>query len=355
MLSGTSQGEREIGVALIGAGNIAGLQARAIAEIPRARLRVVWATRPERARQLAAAYGADWTTDLQEAVARDDVQLVSVCTPSGAHLEPAMAAAKAGKHVLVEKPLEVTLDRVDRIIEACRQAGVLLGCVFQSRYKEGIRHAREALAAGRLGRLTLADAYVKWYRPASYYAQGGWRGTWVLDGGGALMNQSIHTVDLLQYLAGPVASVYARAATLVHAIEAEDTAVAVLSFANGALGVIEGTTTAYPGSPARIELHGDRGTIVLTEGQVTRWDVDGATDEERARVMGGAPGGTGAADPLAIGHEGHRRQIADMVDAILTGRPPLVDGAEGRKAVEIIRAIYWSAQTDRPVALPLVE
>ena len=169
------------------------------------------------------------------------------------------------------------------------------------------------------------------------------------------MNQSIHTVDLLQYLAGPVANVYARVSTLVHTIEAEDTAVAVLSFANGALGVIEGTTTAYPGLPARIELHGDRGTIVLTEGQVTRWDVEGATDEERAQVMGGTLEGTGAADPLAIGHEGHRRQIADMVDAILTGRPPLIDGAEGRKAVEIIRAIYRSAQVDRPVALPLVE
>ncbi|MCS7220884.1 MAG: Gfo/Idh/MocA family oxidoreductase [Anaerolineae bacterium] len=355
MLNGASRKEREIGIALIGAGNIASLQARAIAEIVRARLRVVYATRPERARQLATAYGADWTTDLQEAVTRDDVQLVSVCTPSGAHLEPAMAAARAGKHVLVEKPLEVTLDRADRIIEACRQAGVLLGCVFQSRLKEGVRYAREALAAGRLGRLTLADAYVKWYRPASYYMQGGWRGTWALDGGGALMNQSIHTVDLLQYLAGPVASVYARAATLVHAIEAEDTAVAVLSFANGALGVIEGTTTAYPGSPARIELHGDRGTIVLTEGQVTRWDVDGATGEERTRVMVEALGGTGAADPLAIGYEGHRRQIADMVDAILTGRPPLIDGAEGRKAVEIIRAIYRSAQIGQPVTLPLIE
>jgi len=350
-----SRGEQEIGIALIGAGNIASLQARAIAEVPHARLRVVCAARPERAQQLAAAYGAKWTTVLQEAVARDDVQLVSVCTPSGAHLEPAIAAARAGKHVLVEKPLEITLARVDRIIEVCRQAGVLLGCVFQSRFKEGVRRTREALTAGRLGRLTLADAYVKWYRPASYYAQGGWRGTWALDGGGALMNQSIHTVDLLQYLAGPVVSVYARVSTLVHAIEAEDTAVAVLSFANGALGVIEGTTTAYPGLPARIELHGDRGTIVLTEGQVTRWDVDGATDEERAQVMGGTLEGTGAADPLAIGHEGHRRQIADMVDAILTGRPPLIDGAEGRKAVEIIRAIYRSAQTDRPVALPLVE
>ncbi len=345
----------EIGIALIGAGNIGRIQARAIAEVPGARLRVVCATRPERAQPLATEHGAEWTTDLAAAVARADVQLVTVCTPSGYHLEPALAAAAAGKHVLVEKPLEITLARVDRLIAACRQAGVLLGCVFQSRYKEGVRHARQALAQGRLGRLTLIDAYVKWYRPPSYYSQVRWRGTWALDGGGALMNQSIHTVDLLQHLAGPVARVYARAGALVHAIEAEDTAVAVLTYASGALGVIEGTTTAFPGTPARIELHGDRGTIVLTEGQVTRWDIDGATDEERANVMGGQAGGSGAADPLAIGHEGHRRQIADMVEAIRAGRPPLVDGTEGRKAVEIIRAIYRSAQTDRPIDLPLVE
>jgi predicted dehydrogenase len=256
---------------------------------------------------------------------------------------------------LVEKPLEITLERIDRLIAACRQAGVSLGCIFQSRYKEGVRHTLEALQAGRLGRLTLADAYVKWYRPPSYYAPGGWRGTWALDGGGALMNQSIHTIDLLQHLVGPVARIYARTGTLVHAIQTEDTAVAVLTYANGALGVVEGTTTAYPGLPARVELHGDHGTIVLTEGQVTRWDIEGASDEEKARAMGITPGATGAADPVAIGHEGHRRQIADIVDAIQAGRPPLVDGAEGRKAVEIIRAIYRSAQTDRPVDLPLVE
>ncbi len=345
----------EIGIALIGAGNIGKIQARAIAEIPDARLRVVCTTRRETAEPLAAEYGADWTTDLEAAVNRDDVQLVSVCTPSGRHLEPALAAARAGKHVLVEKPLEITLARVDQIINACRQAGVFLGCIFQNRYKPGVRYAREALQAGRLGRLTLADAYVKWHRPASYYEQVGWRGTWALDGGGALMNQSIHTVDLLQYLVGPVSRVYAHTGTLVHDIEAEDTAVAILAYENGAMGVIEGTTTAYPGSPARVELHGDQGTIVLTEGRVTRWDLADATEEERAKVMGEGFGGSGAADPTAIGHEGHRLQIADMVEAIQEGRPPMIDGAEGRKAVEIIRAIYRAAQSDQPVDLPLTE
>ncbi|GAB4565493.1 MAG: Gfo/Idh/MocA family oxidoreductase [Anaerolineae bacterium] len=344
-----------VGIALIGAGNIAKIQARAIAEIPEARLSVVCATREETAKALAEPYGAAWTTDLQAAVGRPDVQLVSVCTPSGRHLEPTLAAASAGKHVLVEKPLEITLGRVDRMIQACREAGVLLGAIFQNRFKEGVRYAREAIRQGRLGRLVLADAYVKWYRPDSYYAQGGWRGTWELDGGGALMNQSIHTVDLLQYLMGDVSRVFAQTGTLAHDIETEDVAVALLSFANGAMGVIEGTTAAWPGMPARVEVHGDRGTIVLTEGQVTTWDLQDASDEERATVMGAAVGGSGAADPMAIGHEGHRRQIASMVKAILEGQPLEVDGAEGRKAVEIIRGIYRSAQLQQPISLPLAE
>ncbi|MCD6290272.1 MAG: Gfo/Idh/MocA family oxidoreductase, partial [Anaerolineae bacterium] len=187
------------------------------------------------------------------------------------------------------------------------------------------------------------------------YQKGGWRGTWAIDGGGALMNQSIHTIDLLQYLAGPVDWVFARTGTLVHNIETEDTAVAVLSYANGAMGIIEGTTTAYPGYPARVELHGSKGTIVLTEGQVTTWDLEDATDEERERVMQATTSGTGAADPVAIGYEGHRRQIADMVEAIKTGRQPQVDGREARKAVEIIRAIYHSARLSQPVKLPFTD
>ncbi|MCD6291797.1 MAG: Gfo/Idh/MocA family oxidoreductase, partial [Anaerolineae bacterium] len=155
----------EIGIALIGAGNIGKIQARAIAAIPDARLRVVCDTWQEAAQALAKEYDVDWTTDVNATVSRDDVQLVSVCTPSGLHLEPALAAARAGKHVLVEKPVEITLSRIDQIIQACDEAGVLLGCIFQSRYKEGVHYAREALMAGRLGRLTLADAYVKWHRP----------------------------------------------------------------------------------------------------------------------------------------------------------------------------------------------
>jgi UDP-N-acetyl-2-amino-2-deoxyglucuronate dehydrogenase len=221
---------------------------------------------------------------------------------------------------------------------------------------EGVHYAKTALDAGRLGRLTLADVFVKWYRPQSYYDTG-WRGTWALDGGGALMNQAIHTIDLLQWLVGPVESVVGRTATLAHQIETEDTASAVLSFKNGALGVIQGATSAWPGDPARVELRGDRGTIVLEEGRIVTWTLaDAAPGEAEAMLtLEGQGGGSGAADPMAIGSERHRRQIVDFIEAIRQRRPPRIEGAEARKSVEIIRAIYRSAAADRLVTLPLAE
>jgi predicted dehydrogenase len=218
---------------------------------------------------------------------------------------------------------------------------------------EGARRAKAALEAGRLGKPALADVHVKWYRPQSYY-DSSWRGTWALDGGGALMNQSIHTIDLVQWLVGPVTSVFGRTATLAHAMQTEDTAGAVLTFANGALGVIQGATSCWPGDPARVELHGDRGTIVLEEGRIVVWKLaDAPPGEEDAMLNLERQDGSGAADPMAIGSEKHRRQIVDLIAAIREGRPPVIEGAEARRAVEIVRAIYRSAATGLPVALPL--
>ncbi|HIC89384.1 MAG TPA: Gfo/Idh/MocA family oxidoreductase, partial [Anaerolineae bacterium] len=245
-------------------------------------------------------------------------------------------------------------ERVDRVIAACRQAGVKLAGIFPYRFTAGVQKAKEAVEAGRLGRLTLADAYVKWHRSQEYYDSGGWRGTWQLDGGGALMNQSIHTIDLLQWLAGPVESIFGHTAALAHRMETEDTAVAVLRFANGALGVIEGATSTWPGEPARLELRGDRGSIVLSDGVITTWKLgDAAPGEEEAMLHLEESGGSGASDPMGISYENHRRQIADFVAAIREDRPPAVDGAEGRKAVEIIIGIYRSARSGQPVTLPL--
>ncbi|MCC7352733.1 MAG: Gfo/Idh/MocA family oxidoreductase [Anaerolineae bacterium] len=346
---------QSLSFAIIGAGNIAKVHAQAIRAIPGAQVRVVCSRREEMGRALSDLYGAAWLPDYREAVARDDVDVVCICTPSATHADIAEAAAQAGKHLVIEKPIDVTLERADRIIRAVQRPGLKMTCVFPSRFTAGVRKAKEAVEQGRLGRLALADAYVKWYRPQSYY-DGSWRGTWAGDGGGALINQSIHSIDLLQWLAGPVESVFGHTATLAHRMETEDTASVVLVFRNGALGVIQGATSCWPGDRARIELHGEKGTIFLEEGRVAKWKLAGAAPDEEARMLAlEETGGSGSADPMGIGYELHRRQIADLVDAIREDRPPAIGGAEARKALEIILAIYRSAQTGAVVKLPLTQ
>jgi predicted dehydrogenase len=341
--------------AVIGAGNIAKIHVEALQQIPTAQVTVICNRTAATGRALAAACGATWLPDYATAVTRADVDAVAICTPNGLHADMALAAAAAGKHLLVEKPIDVVLRKIDTLIAAAQQANVVLACVFPLRFVEGAHRAKAALTAGRLGRLTLADVFVKWYRPQRYYDTS-WRGTWAYDGGGALMNQAIHNIDLLQWLVGPVTDVFGRTATLAHQMETEDTASAVLTFANGALGVIQGATSVWPGDPARVELRGDQGTIVLEEGRIVGWRlVDAAPGEEQAMLTLEAQGGSGAADPMAIGSERHRRQIVDFIEAVQQRRPPMIDGAEARKSVEIIRAIYRSAAEGRLVTLPLEE
>jgi UDP-N-acetyl-2-amino-2-deoxyglucuronate dehydrogenase len=344
---------KKVGIAIVGAGAIGQYHADAIGAIPDAWVPAVYDANPQTARRLAETCGADCAGTLEDLLAREDVHVVSVCTPSGAHAEAAVAAAQAGKHLIVEKPLEVTLDRADRIIQAAEKSGVKLTCVFPLRYMIGPRHVRQACLQGRLGRLTLADAYIKWYRSQEYYA-GSWRGTWALDGGGALMNQSIHNIDLLQWLAGPVKMVFGQTDTLVRSIETEDTASAVLRFDNNAMGVIQGATSCWPGDQARVELHGDRGTIVLENGRIVVWQLQGATAEEESRMRSLEEDlGSGASDPKGFSYELHRRQIAEFITAIREGQPAAIDGWEARRSLEIILAIYDSAKSGHPVKLPL--
>jgi UDP-N-acetyl-2-amino-2-deoxyglucuronate dehydrogenase len=346
-----------LGFAIVGCGMIARFHARALAEIPGAKLLALVSRHPTNAQALAESVGCrcEIYTDLAPVLARRDVQVVIVTTPSGAHLEPAIAAATAGKHVVVEKPLEITLDRCDRIIEACDRGGVKLCTIFPSRFGDANQAVKRAVDAGRFGRLTLGETTCKWWRPQSYYDEGGWKGTKALDGGGALMNQAIHNVDLLAWMMGPVTSVCSFTATLAHErIEVEDTAVSCLRFDNGALGVIQATTSVHPGFPKTIAIHGDRGTVVIEQDDVLRWELTPETAEDKAirerfAQRTGASGGS--SNPAAISHVGHARQLADFVRAIESGRQPLVDGQEGRKAVEIILAIYRSAETGRVVEL----
>jgi UDP-N-acetyl-2-amino-2-deoxyglucuronate dehydrogenase len=347
------------GFAIVGGGMIAGFHLKALAEIPSARVVAVVDAVPAALQRFAAQHQltCELSTSLAPVLARRDVDIVIVSTPSGAHMESAVAAAEAGKHVVVEKPLEVTLQRCDRIIEACDRNHVKLCTIFPSRFADANRTLKAAVDAGRFGRLTLGETTCKWWRTQAYYDQGGWRGTKALDGGGALMNQAIHNVDLLLWMMGPVTHVTGYTALLAHErIEVEDTAAACLRFANGALGVIQATTGVYPGLPKTIAIHGDKGTAVVEQEDVLRWEFTPEVEEDKAvrqRFAQKVGASGGSSDPSAISHEYHRRQLADFVQALETGGKPLVDGREGRKAVEAILAIYRSAETGQTVALPL--
>lgn len=341
-----------LGFGIIGSGMIADYHARAITDAAGARLAGVAGRNAAAVQALAERHGAPFhTTDVAALLARPDIAVVCIATPSGAHLEPALAAIAAGKHVVIEKPLEITVERIDALLAAARQAGVVVAPIFQARFGAGAQRIKAAVDAGRLGRLVLASACVKWFRQPAYYQ--GWKGTLALDGGGAAMNQGIHGIDLLQWFAGMPVEVCGRTTRRVHTgIEAEDTAVAALRYANGALGTIEATTAAYPGWSRRIELCGEHGSICLEDDTIVRWDFREARPEDEGirRSAADTAMGSGASAPNAISHQGHLRQIQDLVNHLRTGAPLGIRGPDARHAVAIIRALYASAATGQPVA-----
>lgn len=330
------------GFGIVGGGLIGKVHAEAIHAIPNARVVAVYGRHAERIAPLAAQYQAQAYTDYAAFLAHPGLDIVNVCSPSGLHLEHGQAAAQAGKHVLVEKPIETNLTRADALIAACEQAGVKLGVIFQSRFLPAVQKIKAALDAGKLGKLMLGDAYVKWYRAPEYY-QDSWHGTLALDGGGALINQAIHTVDLLRWMMGPVVAASAMKKALRYPIEGEDTLVGNVEFQNGALGVIVATTSVKPGFKRRLELSGERGTIILDGDEITVWDIEGETSaaESAEQIT------DGSSNPAAISTEGHRRQIEDMMNAVRENRAPIVDGHEGRKSLEVVCALYQAAQEER--------
>ncbi len=344
-----------VGFGIVGCGMIAKFHARAIQEISGAKLVACYNQNFEKAKIFAEEFGAIACSSLQQLLEHADVDVVNICTPSGAHLQPGLAAARAGKHLLIEKPLEVTTRRCDQLIEACQAARVQLATIFPSRFHDSSLAMKKAIDAGRFGTLALADAYVKWYRTQQYYDSGAWRGTWKLDGGGALMNQAIHSVDLLLWLAGPVVEVSAMTATRAHErIEVEDVAVATLRFANGALGTIEASTATFPGSLKRIEIAGHQGQAILEEENIVKWEFAKSKPmDERIRKLlaSRTQTGGGAADPAAIGHHGHRELFKDFLKALRNKTEPVSGRGEGRKAVALIEAIYQSAKSGRRIKL----
>ncbi|MDZ4197815.1 MAG: Gfo/Idh/MocA family oxidoreductase, partial [Kiritimatiellia bacterium] len=339
------------GMGIIGTGMIGKLHARAITEISNARLVAVCDTVRERADALAAEYGAAAHTDYSEMLSRKDLDVVTIATPSGLHMEPAIAAARAGKHILCEKPIEIDVSRADRMIEAHARAGTQLGAIFPLRFDTSYEPLRDALSAGRFGKITTASAYVPWWRDEAYY-RNSWRGTWKMDGGGAVMNQTIHLIDLLCHFLPPIESLQAYTATLGHDdMETEDNAVAICRFSGGALGMIHGSTASYPGRPTRLEITGTRGTAVVQSNGIAEWsfDVEIPQDAEIRRQFPLGKESAGVANPAAIATTRHRLNFIAFLEALEAGRPFAVDGREARKSIALIQSLYESARLGRPV------
>ena len=347
-----------IHVGLIGAGNISETHARAASAIPGVAIAGVYAPTRAHAERLAAQYGVTAHASLDQLLDHRPLDLVAIGSPSGLHAQHGIAAARRGIHVLVEKPIDVTTAQADALIDEAARAGVSLGVIFQDRLKPDVVRAKALIDGGRLGRPILATGHVKWYRTPEYYGGSQWRGTRTLDGGGALMNQGVHTVDLLLWLFGPVRRVFGRVATLLHSIEVEDTAVATLEFASGALGTIEAATSASPGYSRRIELTGSEGTIVLDGDRLAAVDLRGAGEADlgaRSRQPSVGSGGSGAtvsaSSPIVADATAHQRVFEDFVRAMGTKTPPCCDGRGGRQSVALIEAVYASARRNEPIDL----
>jgi UDP-N-acetyl-2-amino-2-deoxyglucuronate dehydrogenase len=345
---------------LVGCGVIGPVHAEALASLPDALLVAVADLNSERAQKLTDKYGGKPYQDLQSMLQRERLDVVIICTPSGLHGEHACQVMRSGRHVIVEKPMEIRREALDEMLRVQQETGVKLAVISQHRFDPASQQVRHLMDDNAFGKPVMGNALIPWWRSQAYYDSGAWRGTWKLDGGGVLMNQSIHSIDLLQWLMGPVKSVMAYTDTLAHRMETEDVAVAALRFANGALGVIAATTGAYPGVTTRIEIFGNQGSAIIENDKLAllhlaRDEKDAAGDygvNTKPVRPGQEPNSSGAsANPAAIVANSHALQIADMIRAIRENGTPLVDGYAGRQPVEIILSIYESARTHREITL----
>ncbi|WP_223820930.1 Gfo/Idh/MocA family protein [Bacillus sp. S3] len=347
--------KREFGFAIVGTGLISTTHYEQISSIEGAKVLAIYSRKEEKAKSLAEKAGADWYTDYQEMLKRKDIDIVSIITPSGTHADMAIKAARAGKHVIVEKPMDISLEKAQQMIDVCREHHVKLSVISQHRFDSSAVKIKADINSGRFGKMVLGQSAVNWYRPQSYYDTSKWRGLWEMNGGGVLINQAIHSIDLFQYFMGEVESVYAHTAVLAHErIEVEDVAVATVKFKNGGLGTIVGTTAAYPGLSARLEIIGTNGTAVIENDQLIKHYLRNPTNETEAVNLAGVNNEDGgepahaSVNPAALDGASHRLQFIDMMNAIQEDREPLVNGEEGLKPLKIILAIYESARTGQP-------
>ncbi|GAB5551146.1 MAG: Gfo/Idh/MocA family oxidoreductase [Saprospiraceae bacterium] len=339
--------EKKVGIGIIGTGSISGLHLKCVQELNHCEIIAMASSSEERATIARNKFGVKIYSSYQELIQNKAIDAVIIGTHSGNHLEPTLAAAKMGKHVLVEKPIEISAQRADRMIEACKKAAVKLGVIFQNRFSPDYIQLKNAVKAGKLGQLMLGNAYIKWFRDASYYESSAWKGTLNGDGGAALINQGIHTIDLLLDIMGDVDRVFGKVRTVKHKIEGEDLGLALLSFNNGALGTIEASTAIIPGYPERLEIYGTKGSVILEGGKIAAWNLE----ENQNNNLSKKELNTGSADPLAIDHYLHKAQISDFIDSIQNNKHLLVDGLEGKKSLVLIQGIYASAKQGREISL----
>lgn len=344
--------EKKMRFAVIGCGRIAPKHAESIVALEEAELVAVCDVVPEKAQAFADKYGAKPYTSYEEMLAKEDIDVVTIATESNLHAPIGIAAAKAGKHVMVEKPMAMTLESADELIRTCRESGVKLAVIHQNRFNKSVKLMHEALEEGRFGNLTHGQATVRWNRDDNYYAQAPWRGTKLQDGG-VLMNQSIHNIDLLQWTFGPVEAVFGYTRTAMRKIEMEDIGAAVIKFKSGALGIIEAASTIYPKNiEETLNVFGETGSVVIggiAVNRIENWEFPGG-EEEKKQIFASQEN-----DPPDVYGFGHREVISDMIEAIRQDRSPAIPGEEGRKALEIILAIYKCQETKEPVVFPLVE
>ena len=333
-------------VAIVGAGNVAAHHVRAWQQIGDVEVKYLCSRAGKKLMEFAEKFALKPTSDLQDILSDPAIDIVDLTVPSGLHAELGIAAAKAGKHVVVEKPIDVTMEKADALIDTCRQQQVTLGVISQYRFMDSAQKMYEYIRQGKLGRLLQGDASVKWYRSQAYYDSGAWRGTYALDGGGCFVNQAIHFIDLLLSVMGPVKSVTAKTRKAIHNIEVEDMGVALLEFQSGALGVVEASTSFYPGLPARLDIHGSKGTIRLEGEKIGLIHVEGEEPVTAEKATA-----AGAADPMSIDVTPFVRQFNDILAAIRENREPLVSGREARNALVLVLAIYRSAETGQTVTL----
>ncbi len=336
-----------LGIAIVGCGLVADFHLAALGQLADFHLVGLFDKNKAAADRLAAQHKSRAYSSYEDLLADSAVQAVAICTPSGLHAEQVLAALAAKKHVLTEKPLALNLADSAQIVAAARQTGLLVSVVSQLRFAPAIQEAKKIISSGRLGRLVTGDVYMKYHRSKQYYAENDWRGTIKMDGGGALINQGIHGVDLARYLLGPVTSIFAQARTLVHEIETEDTLSAVLTYSSGALGVIQATTSVYPGFSRRLEISGDKGSLVIEEDKIVQLDILGeAPFRPEAR-----PEFDSWHDPAKINPAGHLAQYKNFLAAIRGQAKLLTDAQAGHEALEIIISAYRSSQKQQVIYL----